>query len=189
MLAVLTGLGFGVLPAFRAAHVEPAAGLRNGSRTVAGSRRALRVGRGLMILQVALSTVLLATSALFIRSLVRLRSVDLGFATRGGADDGRHAGAIWFGKPEWTVMQQTILDRVRAIPGVSGASWSTMTPLNGRDRGSGIYVPGFVPHGPRDTEVHIVSVSPGFFDTLGIPVLTGRAIRRATIAERRKSRC
>ena len=62
------------------------------------------------------------------------------------------------------------------FPGSSSASWSTMTPLNGRDRGSGIYVPGFVPHGPRDTEVHIVSVSPGFFETLGIPVLGGRSI-------------
>jgi predicted permease len=176
VVSVLTELGFGVLPAFRAAHVAPVVGLGNGSRTVAGSRRALRVGRGLMILQVALSTVLLASSALFIRSLVGLQSVDLGFA---------HAGVLTmdvtperssFGKPEWTVMQQAILDRVRSIPGVTGASWSTMTPLNGRDRGSGVYVPGFVPHGPRDTEVHIVSVSPGFFETLGIPVLSGRAI-------------
>ena len=81
-------------------------------------------------------------------------------------------------------MQRAILDRVRAFPGVSGASWSTMTPLNGRDRGSGIYVPGFVPHGPRDTEVHIVSVSPGFFDTLGIPVLADARSRRATIRSR-----
>ena len=176
LVSVLTGLGFGVLPAFRAAHVEPAAGLRNGSRTVAGSRRSLRVGRGLMILQVALSTILLASSALFIRSLVRLQSVDLGFVHTGVLTMDVTPERSWFGKPEWTVMQRTILDRVRAIPGVSGASWSTMTPLNGRDRGSGIYVPGFVPHGPRDTEVHIVSVSAGFFGTLGIPVLSGRAI-------------
>jgi putative ABC transport system permease protein len=140
-----------------------------------GSRRALRVGRALMVLQVAVSTVLLASSALFIRSLIRLQSVDLGFARAGVLTMDVTPERSWFGRPEWVVTQSTILEHVRSLPGVEAVSWSTMTPLNGRDRGSGIQVPGFVPQGPRDDEVHLVSTSPDYFATFGISVLSGRA--------------
>jgi predicted permease len=81
-----------------------------------------------------------------------------------------------FGTPEWLALQATLLDRVRGLPGVLSASWSTMSPLSGRDRGAGIRVAGFVPQGPRDDEIHVVSISPGYFDTFGIRLVAGRQI-------------
>ena len=82
-VAVLSGLAFGVLPALRASRFDPGAGLQSGSRGIAGSRLSMRLGRALVITQVALSTVLLAGAGLFIRTLSRLESVDLGFNPEG----------------------------------------------------------------------------------------------------------
>ncbi|MCU1275661.1 MAG: hypothetical protein JWO48_3092, partial [Bryobacterales bacterium] len=174
-VSLLTGLAFGLLPALRAARVDPAAGLQSGSRSIAGSRVSLRLGRALVILQVALSTVLLAGAGLFIHSLRQLESIDLGFAREGILTMEVAPERTLFGKPEWSALQTEILDRVLRIPGVRSASWSTMTPLSGRDRGEMLDVPGFVPRTETDKAIHLVSVSPNYFATLGAPLVLGRA--------------
>jgi predicted permease len=174
-VSLLTGLAFGILPALRAARVDPAAGLQSGSRSIAGSRAALRLSRALVILQVALSTVLLAGAGLFIHSLRRLESVDLGFARQGILTMEVAPEPALFGKPEWLALQTEILDRVRRVPGVRSVSWSTMTPLSGRDRGVIVDVPGFVSRTEIEKTIHLVSVSPEYFATLGAPLLLGRA--------------
>ena len=172
-VAVLTGLAFGILPAFGAARVDPAAGLQSGSRGIAGNRVSLRLGRALVILQVALSTVLLAGAGLFIRSLQQLERVDLGFTREGiltmEITPERH-GTM----PQWLTAQAEILDRVRRIPGVRSASWATMTPLSGRDRGAVLDIPGFAPRAESDKEVHLAALSPEYFETVGMPLLLGR---------------
>jgi predicted permease len=174
-VSLLTGLAFGILPALRAARVDPAAGLQSGSRSIAGSRASLRLGRVLVILQVALSTVLLAGAGLFIHSLRRLESVDLGFAREGILTMEVAPEPALFGKPEWLALQTEILDRVRRVPGVRSVSWSTMTPLSGRDRGVIVDVPGFVSRTEIEKTIHLVSVSPEYFATLGAPLILGRA--------------
>jgi len=108
-VSLLTGLAFGILPALRAARVDPAAGLQSGSRSVAGSRVSLRLGHALVILQVALSTVLLAGAGLFVHSLRRLESVDLGFAREGILTMEVAPERALFGKPEWLALQTEIL--------------------------------------------------------------------------------
>jgi predicted permease len=80
----------------------------------------------------------------------------------------------WFGKPEWLALQNDVLDRVRRLPGVLSAAWSTMTPLSGRDRGVVMQLPGRQAR-PEIDNVHMVSVSSEYFATLGSPLLQGRA--------------
>ncbi|MCU1259615.1 MAG: hypothetical protein JWO80_2500 [Bryobacterales bacterium] len=174
-VSVATGLAFGLLPALRAARVDPAAGLQLGSRSVAGSRPTLRLGRALVIMQVALSTVLLAGAGLFIRSLRQLESVDLGFTRQGILTMEVTPERELYGKPEWLRLQREILDRVGRMPGVRSASWSTMSPLGGRDRGVIVDVATFVPRTETDKDIHLVSVSPEYFETFGVPLLAGRA--------------
>ncbi len=175
-VTVLSGLAFGILPAVRASRFDPAAGLQSGSRGIAGSRLSLRLGRALVIMQVALSTVLLAGAGLFIRSLRELESVDLGFTREGILT--MEVTPEWqvFGTPQWLTVQAEVLDRVRRIPGVRSASWATMTPLSGRDRGAVLDIPGFVPQSEKDKDVHLAAVSPEYFETVGIPLLLGRAL-------------
>jgi predicted permease len=173
-VAVLTGLAFGLLPALRAARVDPAAGLQIGSRSFAGNRRVMRLGRGLVILQVALSAVLLAGAGIFIRSLRQLESVDLGFTSESMLTMEIAPEKQLYGTPQWLLLQQEILNRVTSIQGVRSASWSTMSPLSGRDRGVIIDVPAFVPSSPSDREIHLTSVSPEYFGTFNIQLLRGR---------------
>ena len=137
MVSMLTGVLFGILPALRASRADPATGLRSGSRQSTANVRTLRAGRALMVLQVALSTVLLASAALFVRSLGKLEAVDLGFARGGVLTMDVTPERQAFGTPAWLALQATLLDRVRALPGVLSASWSTMSPLSGRDRARG----------------------------------------------------
>lgn len=173
-VTALTGLGFGLLPALRAAGADPASGFQSNSRSVTGNRKSLRMGRALVILQVALSMVLLAGAGLFVRTLRQLESLDLGFAREGTLTMEVAPERDLFGKPEWLRLQPELLERVRAIPGVRSVSWSTMSPLSGRDRQIIMDVPGFVRRSETDKHVHNVSVSPDYFLTYGVPVKLGR---------------
>jgi predicted permease len=174
-VAVLSGLAFGILPALRASRSDPAAGLQGGLRGIAGSRGALKLGRALVIAQVALSTVLLAGACLFLRSLWRLESVDLGFAREGLLTMEVAPERQLNGTPQWFADQIEMLDRVRRIPGVRHASWATMNPMSGRDRGVVLEIPGFTPRAETDKHAHLAALSPDYFDTLGVPLLLGRA--------------
>jgi predicted permease len=173
-LSLLTGLMLGIVPALRAARQNPAAGLHGGARGVVGERGSMTLGRGLVVVQVALSMVLLAGAALFVRSLSELRSLDLGFAREGVLTLEAAPERALNGSPEWLARQEEILDRVRRIPGVLAAGWATMNPMSGRDRGAVVEVPGFTPKAEADNEIHLAAVSPGYFASLGMPLLLGR---------------
>jgi predicted permease len=181
-VSIATGCAFALLPALRAAGADPAAGLQGASRSVAGSRRALRVGRTLMVLQVSLSAVLLAGAGLFLRTLDRLQTLDPGFTAAGVLTMEVAPERSQFGTPAWLALQQHVLDQVQALPGVRAASWSTMSPFSGRDRGTGFHVPGFQSQAPRATEVHLVSVSPDYFETFDVRLASGRGFTAGDIA-------
>ncbi|MBI4907381.1 MAG: ABC transporter permease [Acidobacteria bacterium] len=173
-LGVLCGLAAGIAPALRAARLDPAAGLHGGSRSIAGNRVSMKLGRALVVAQVALSMVLLAGAGLFIRSLRQLEKVDLGFDRVGVLSLEVAPEQRLLGSPEWLAAQTGILERVRQIPGVRSAGLTTISPMSGRDRGAFVEVPGFVPQTERDKAIHMAAVSPEYFETLGVPVLLGR---------------
>jgi predicted permease len=173
-VATLSGLALGIVPAMRAARLDPSAGLQGGSRGIAGSRLSLRLGRALVVVQVALSIVLLAGAGLFIRSLSEIKALDPGFRREGILTMEVTPERQMFGAYKWLEMQAAILDQVRRIPGVRSASWSTMNPMSGRDRGAVLDVPGFVPRSEIDKQIHLAAISPDYFDTLGVPLLLGR---------------
>jgi predicted permease len=174
-VAVASGVAFGILPALRASRSDPAEGLQSGSRSVAGSRFSPGMGRAMVVAQVALSMVLLTGAGLFIRTLQQLGSVNLGFTHDGVLTMEMSANRQTFNTAQWLAAEAEMLDRVRRIPGVRSASWSTMNPMGGRDRGARIEIPGFTARGPRDTDIHMAVVSPAYFETFGVPLLVGRA--------------
>src|SRR5207253_7177853 len=80
------------------------------------------------------------------------------------------------GSAQWLAAEAEMLDRVRRIPGVRSASWATMNPMGGRDRGATLEIPGFTARAPRENDIHMAVVSPAYFETFGAPLLLGRAL-------------
>ena len=129
IVTIGTGIGFGVLPAFRAVRNAGTAGLRDGERA-GSSRRAERVRSGLVVAQVGASVVLLVCAGLLIRALVRVQSTDPGFNPKGVLS---MRTTLPWGKygPQATRGQffRDVIEQVRALPGVKGAAFTSFLPM------------------------------------------------------------
>jgi predicted permease len=181
-IALLTGLVFGVAPTLAAVNRDPHGALHGSGHRSTDSRRRTSMRQALVVAQVALSLTLLVGGGLFVRTLVNLNRVDLGFRPRGvltmsvfpvdpSYTDAR-LGALWNG----------VLERVRRVPGVETASVSVLTPLGGRDRGVRVTVPGFP--AAAGSQVMIQNhISESYFETFGIPLLAGRLFTEADSGE------
>ncbi len=165
-VAMATVLLCGLAPALRASAVAPAAFIQDGGRTIGGRSRLLS---SLVSLQVALSIVLLIGAGLFIRTLVNLRTLDPGFDRRGVLLVDMQARR--------TAVPLDLVDRVRRLPGVASASLSTHTPLSG-SVWSDVAVPRGQPLPDGDT-AFFVGAGDGFFETMGIDILSGRPLSDA----------
>jgi predicted permease len=172
LLAAFACLLFGLSPALKATRANPAQSMQSGGRssTDAGERFALR--RALVVVQVALSTVLIVGALLFARSLQNLVTLDPGFRLDGviaiNVDLRRANTAAPTGV---RAVAQTVLDRVRAVPGVSGAAEVGMVPLSGSVWNNSIVVDAR----KQDGVVNFNRVGPEYFKTMETPLLAGRA--------------
>jgi putative ABC transport system permease protein len=169
-LAVATCIVFGLMPAVRATATSPGAAMRAGSRGMSDSRERFGLRRALVVLQVALSLVLVIGALLFVRSLRNLMMLDAGFRQDGlliVSLDLRRAGIP---EERRTAVYQDITDRLRGLPGVADASQAAIVPVSGSGWNNNIVI-----NGRKYSEnVNFNSVSPGFFRTMGTPILAGR---------------
>jgi len=174
-LTLAVGLILGLLPALRITDTRPAAGLREG-RGVAGSAAWLRVGKLLVVGQLALSLPLLVGAGLLVRTLVNLQRIDLGYPTEGLLTVRVDAEASGYEPFRRTQAFAALLTRVRTIPGVRAATYSYNGLFGNTDNGDRITVEGYTGADAGDIGSSYDAVAPGFFSTLGIPVLIGREI-------------
>jgi predicted permease len=130
--------------------------------------------RWLVVVQLAVSVVVLVGGSLLLRTLMNLRSVDLGFRAEGVLTLSVQPLESAYPAERRAQVFTDVLERVGQLPGVESASLSVLTPLSGRDRGRGVVIPGRVPRAGVDNDVHVNYVSPGYFETFGIPVTLGR---------------
>ena len=167
-VSVLTGLLFGVVPAIRATGVDLAGAMKESSRSVTGGRTWL--SKGLLVLQVAMSLVLLIGAGLFLRTLNNLRSVDVGFNANNLLMFRINPLANRYDNDRIEQLRVRTKDALAALPGVESVAFTRMTLLSGGQSITGMFLPGKTqPH-----DIHVMQVSPDFFATLNIPVLTGR---------------
>ena len=172
-VSLATGVLFGLAPALSAWHPAPAASLRaTGAAPDTPSRRF--IGKGLVIAQVALSIVLLAAAGLFVRHMLTLRNVGLGFQRESvllvTLDP---AGSGYQGNQLAPIYRQ-LLERLAAIPGVRSATLSAVTPVSGAGASRFIEVPGFSEKAEDRRRVALNWTAPKYFETLGTPLLAGR---------------
>jgi putative ABC transport system permease protein len=171
--AVLTGILFGLPPAWSAFSTAPASPLRQSGG--GGDTRSRRLfGKGLVVAQVALSLVLLSAAALFMNHLSNLRNLDLGFQRDGVllvTLDPRDSG---YNRTQLADRYRELLGRLEAIPGVRSAVLSGMTPISGAAGGRFVTVEGFEEPPEARRYLRLNTIAPKFFDTYGTPLIAGR---------------
>lgn len=170
--SVATGLAFGWWPAMRASAADPANGLRDGAPG-SGDRRGQRVRRGLVVAQVAMALVLVTCGALLTRSFERLRQVDPGFRPEGVLAFQLVLPARYSAMPEISAGYTELLSRLRGLPGVQAGAIAYDSPLESN------WIDSFAIEGRDDSGeggAHLAIVSPSYFETLDVRLLSGRPI-------------
>jgi predicted permease len=171
LIAVVTALVFGLVPALRATRIDLTTVLKDGSPSIAARGGFARV---LVVAQVALSVVMLIGTGLFTRTLYNMKALDLGYSAENlmlmrvdpisagyrGDDIGR--------------ISVELLERIRAIPGVTGATFSENGLFSGTESSALIDIDGYKPKTDDGMLVRFDQVGPGYFTHVGIPLVAGR---------------
>ncbi len=176
-ISIVSGLLFGFIPVFRYAGIRPALGLRQGSRSFSQSRERHRVQNVLVIVQVGLALVLVIGSGLMIRTFWALQRQSPGFTRPEQVQILRIAiPSTEVKEPERVArLQQAILEKLRQIPGVSDAGMSSSMTMDGRTSNDLIFTKD---HAYEESGLPPIRrfkfISPGFFKTVGNPLIAGR---------------
>jgi putative ABC transport system permease protein len=169
-IALLTGLLCGVAPALRASNTAPGAALQQASR-IGESKAGRLFGKGLVASQVALSLMLVSSASLFVGYLWQLRNFHLGFERNHlllVKLDFAHSG---YNPEQFSRLSRELVMRVDAIPGVSSATFSSLSPMEGPHAGAFAFAEG---HPEKQNQASINYVAPEYFETYGTPFLAGR---------------
>ena len=173
-LSLLTGIIFGVAPAWIASHSDPAEALRGANRSTRD--RSGLPQRSLVIAQAALSLVLLAMAGLVTQSLRNLEHYSFGFNPSGRLMVEIDPLAAGYTQERLSGLYQQFRDRLGQIPGVQSVSYSMYSPQDGDSWNDGISIEGRSEESLGRKQAGWVRVSPDYFKTIGTPVLRGRAI-------------
>jgi putative ABC transport system permease protein len=182
VLSLGTVLLFGIVPSLAAARTNPAEDLKEGART-AGQARGSTFRSGLVVLQVALSVVLLVASALLLKSFATLRSVDPGFRVEGLLTATISLPVERYDGPQRTQFFETLRESVQALPGVESVAMINQLPILHPAGNLAIWAPERPPETNMQTPwADRRVVLPGYFETMEIPLVEGRFIEDSDVA-------
>ena len=174
-IAVLTGLLFGILPAFRATRVSLASAMKGENAELSDGRLRFRSERWIVAAQVALSLILLVGTGLFIRTFANLMTLDPGFDIKNVllVETNIHNAEV--PEPARATLYGQMLAKLQSIPGVVSASQCWMTPLSGSQWDNSLTIPGGSLPAGADPDIFLNWVTPDFFATMRTPLVQGRA--------------
>jgi len=183
-LTLLTGLIFGLAPALRASRPDLWTTLKDAVGSIAGAGGSIFLRKGLVTAQVALSFLLLFGAGLFVRSLQNLKSTDTGFRDLDNLVTFQLSPALnGYSTPRTVHFENELLQNIRAIPGVKAAGLATVALLHGDEWDSTTAVEGHQAKDGEDMQAFMNGVSPGYFQTMGTPIVEGRDFRRGDAIE------
>jgi predicted permease len=174
-ISLLTGMLFGIAPAWTTSHAEPVEALRGANRSTAHGARWPQ--KALVIGQAAVSLVLISAAVMLAQSLRNLQHQNFGFET-----DGRYMVSIdafqaGYKPEQLDLLYRRMFERLQQIPGVQGVAGATYAPMSGDSWNSGVRIQGRPePHAEDETGATWTHVTPGFFTVLGNRIVAGRAI-------------
>jgi predicted permease len=174
----VTGIVFGIAPALRGTRMNISSTLKETSRSVVGSRNLLT--KSLLIVQVAISLVLLVGAGLFLRTLHNLRHVDIGFNPQNLLLFRVNPQLNRYDDARIGMLYRQMVERIGSVPGVQAVAMSQPALLSGSVNSTSIYVQGrayAAESRERDSNsINRMVVSPNFLETMGIPVVGGRGL-------------
>src|ERR1043166_6421024 len=175
IVTLTSGVLFGLLPALHGFRGRRAADLSSGARESA-HRSVRRFNNALVVAQLSLSLVLLIASGLMLESFRRLTTLDLGFRPEGVTSIALPLPPKYSNSATRTnPFIATLLERVRATPGVQSAAFAWGLPFEGNSNTDGYLIQGRpIPSSGNEGQTYQIAVSPGYFATLGIPLRYGR---------------
>ena len=183
VIALTTGIVFGLVPAIWSARADLVGALKEGSRGATAGHGRMR--KALVVAEVALSLMLLVGAGLMLRSFSQLRNVNPGFRTDHAltlrvslpVPDGRITAAD---QDRFVSFFDRALARMRDLPGVTAAGATNMIPLDGNSTDRLIDIEGYVPRDAADKpDAQNRQATPGWFTAMGIPLMRGRLIESA----------
>jgi predicted permease len=179
-VCLVSTLIFALVPALQTTNLDIAGALKAESGTSSGSRAKSRLRSTMVLVQVSLSFVLLVGGALLMQSLQRLRTADPGFSADRVVATGFDLVGAGYDPERSKLFRQELLERAQAMPGVESAVWEKSRPFSYVGYLSApIVVDGYEPRSDEQPRVEYNPVGPGYFATMGIPILSGREFTRS----------
>jgi putative ABC transport system permease protein len=183
-VSLLTGILFGIAPAWMTSHVDPIEALRGSQRSVRGGSSFAQ--KALVIAQAAMSLVLLSAAALLGQSLRNLQHQNFGFETQDRYLVSLNPTLSNYKPEQMEQVYRQIDERLQRVPGVRMAAPALYAPMSGDNWGEGIRIAGRPEPGPKeDSGASWARVMPGFFATVGAKIVQGRAIEEQDTATTR----
>jgi predicted permease len=177
LLALVTAILFGLVPALRASKVDQAATMKGESAAPIGGLRGLTRGNLLVTAQVALSCVLLISGGLFLRSMQFARNVNPGFDRTGVQLFSVDLGLQGYNEQRGRLFQKSMMEHLKTLPGVESVSLAYPLPLDSYNEDASVRVEGYVPRSDNEANSSGLSrVGPRYFETMGTRLVAGRAI-------------
>lgn len=179
-ITLLSTLLFSLVPAIQNSNIDLVSALKSESGAVFGSRGKSRLRSGLVLLQMALSFVLLVGSVLLIESVRKIRSADPGFSTQNVLTSTVNLIPAGYDEQRAKTFREALVERVQAIAGVQSAAYSRIRPFTYSPYPSArIAVDGYQPRNDEVPSVEYNQVDPRYLETMGIALLSGRDFNHA----------
>jgi putative ABC transport system permease protein len=172
-LAIATGLLFGLLPAIESTRPDLAAGLKAGTSSSSMARHA-RIRKSLVVAQVAFTLLMVVGAALFSKTLLKLQAVNLGMHTENIVRFTLAPGLTSYSSAQTRALYERMQGALRTVPGITNASMGTVPIFAGSDSSSNTTIEGYTAAQDEDMNLFRNEIGPGYFATLGIPLVSGR---------------
>jgi predicted permease len=173
-LSLSTGLLFGLIPAMKSTRTNLAVALKDQGRSASAGVAHAGLRKGLVVAEIALTMLLLVAAGLFARSLYNLKRVDVGIRTERIMSFSISPKLNGYNPARSVALFSQLQESLSALPGIEAVSAAEVAAFSDNSWGSNITVEGYVPAEGEDTHSFRNSITPGYFATLGVPLVAGR---------------
>jgi putative ABC transport system permease protein len=174
VLSIATGIIFGLFPAWHSTKPDLVSAIKAQAGQPSGARSAARFRTSLVTAQIALSTALLMSAGLFVKSLSNVSRVDLGIKVDNVIVFGVSPGLNGYTPERSKAFYERLEEELGSVPGATGVAMARIALLAGNNSGTNVSVEGFTSGPDTDTDSNYNEIGPGYFQTLGVPLLAGR---------------